>query len=153
MNNKATQTSEKEVDELLIEAEENLVIDAQFMLQGLINESGISRAELARKVGISKARLSQLMSSEANPTLRTLAGLFYALGVNVTLSQKSTVALDKTRAWSEIQSTEYAPLLDRLGFAEILLADNRDRKAMPLIVACNDDRLSDAFGDCELAVA
>jgi transcriptional regulator with XRE-family HTH domain len=33
------------------------------------HRKGMSRTELAAKAGISKARLSQLLSSEANPTL------------------------------------------------------------------------------------
>src|SRR3954470_6250873 len=77
------------VDEQLIEAEEDLVIDAQFLLQEMMNEQRINRAELARRAGISKARLTQLLRSEANPTLRTLAGLFHACGDALALSRKS----------------------------------------------------------------
>jgi len=84
----------KAVDERQIEAEENFVLDAQFLLQDLMAEQGISRAELSRRAGISKARISQLMKAGANPTLRNLAKLFYALGADVALARKPAVRGD-----------------------------------------------------------
>lgn len=82
------------VDEKQIEAEENFVLDAQFLLQDLMAEHGISRAELSRRAGISKARISQLMKAGANPTLRNLAKLFYALGADVALARKTATRSD-----------------------------------------------------------
>lgn len=67
----------------VIEAEENFLIDCQFLVQDLINRNGISRTELAKRAGISKARLSQIMSAEANPSVKTFARLFHALGAAV----------------------------------------------------------------------
>jgi transcriptional regulator with XRE-family HTH domain len=61
-------------------AEENLIIDFQFLLQELMARHKISRAELARRAGITEARLSQLFGSEANPTAKTIARLLHALG-------------------------------------------------------------------------
>lgn len=72
-------------DERMIEAEEDLVIDAQFLIQRLMNEHGLTRAEVARRAGISKARLTQLLRPEANPTLRTIARIVYAIGERVHL--------------------------------------------------------------------
>lgn len=78
-----------DVDVALIEAEEDLVIDAQFLIQDLLNRKGLSRSELAKQTGLSKARLSQLMGSEANPTLKTVARILHALGVRGHLSVAS----------------------------------------------------------------
>jgi len=72
------------VDPGTIEAEENFLIDCQFLIQDLINLKGISRSELAKRAGISKSRLSQILSAEANPTVKTFARLFHVLGVAVT---------------------------------------------------------------------
>lgn len=58
---------------------ENLVIDAQFLIQEILNEKGLNRTDLARLTGVTKARLTQLMGPQANPTLRTLAKIFTAL--------------------------------------------------------------------------
>jgi transcriptional regulator with XRE-family HTH domain len=71
------------LDPLITEAEENFLIDCQFLVQDLINLNGISRTELAKRAGISKARLSQILSAEANPTAKTFARLFHALKAKV----------------------------------------------------------------------
>jgi|HigsolmetaAR203D_1030402.scaffolds.fasta_scaffold14164_2 Predicted transcriptional regulator len=69
-------------------AEEDLVIDVQFLLQELLNDKQINRAQLASMTGLSRARLSQLMRSDANPTLRTLARVFHALGEELFVTTK-----------------------------------------------------------------
>ena len=71
------------------EAEQDIVLDVQFMLLDLIAEKGLTRAQAAKLAGISSARFSQLMKAEANPTLRTVAGLFLALGDRVSVERKS----------------------------------------------------------------
>ncbi len=81
------------IDEKQIVAEEDLVIDAQFLIQEALTERGLTRTELADRAGISKARLSQLMRAEANPTLRTLARLFHALDDQLCLSRKGATTL------------------------------------------------------------
>lgn len=75
-------------DEMAVEAEENLVIDVQFLIQRLLNESGMSRADLARRVGISRARLTQMMKPDANLQLRTIARVLYALGAFATIQHR-----------------------------------------------------------------
>lgn len=87
-------------DPSIIEAEENLIIDAQFMLEDLMAKKGVSRADLAKRCGISKARISQIFSSEANPTVKTLARLFHALGEKVTFSDSAQSSQkDKATGW------------------------------------------------------
>lgn len=88
-----------------IEAQEDLVIDAQFLLHDLMVERGVSRAELARRVGISKARLSQFFNAKANPTLRTLAVLFQALGETVKLERGCTPSIQARVELSWIEDT------------------------------------------------
>ncbi|MGY3149624.1 transcriptional regulator with XRE-family HTH domain [Bradyrhizobium sp. USDA 3397] len=89
----------------LIEAQEDLVIDAQFLLHDLMIERGVSRAELARRLGISKARLSQVFRPGANLTLRTVAALFFALGETAKLSRAKASSLQPKTAtdtkWAE----------------------------------------------------
>jgi DNA-binding phage protein len=78
------------IDAAAIEAEENFLIDVQFLLQSVLTEKGMSRAALARKVGISKARLSQIFAAEANPTVKNCARLFHALGEDLTVAVRLT---------------------------------------------------------------
>lgn len=79
-------TVERSFDQGIVEAEENFLIDCQFLLEELMVRKKVSRSELATKTGISRARLSQLMSAEANPTAKTIARLVHALGERITLS-------------------------------------------------------------------
>jgi transcriptional regulator with XRE-family HTH domain len=76
------------VDPKVIEAEENLLIDFHFLLQEVMNEKGMTRSELAERAGLSKARLTQILGSEANPTIKSMARLFHALDEKVCLSRK-----------------------------------------------------------------
>lgn len=77
------------LNEAEIIAEEDLVIDVQFLLQEMINKHSVSRSELAKKIGITRARLTQLMQPNANPTIRTLARIFNALGERIEIGVKS----------------------------------------------------------------
>ncbi len=78
-------------DPKMVEAEENLLIDYQFLLQERMSQKGVSQSELAERAGISKARMSQVLSDDANPTLKTFADLFYALGERVLVTSAPTL--------------------------------------------------------------
>jgi transcriptional regulator with XRE-family HTH domain len=75
-------------DPAIIEAEENLLIDFQFLLQEVMTQKGVTLSQLAEKAGVSKARISQVMRPDANPTAKTLARLFHALGEKICISRK-----------------------------------------------------------------
>jgi len=77
-----------DVDAARIEAEENLVIDMQFLLQGVLNKKKISLCELSCRTGFSMTRLSNLMKAGADPSLKTVAAIFAALGKKVVISAK-----------------------------------------------------------------
>lgn len=57
----------------------------------LINEQGIRKSDLAERMGISKSHLSNILNSQTNLTLETLARFELALGVDfkITLSKDS----------------------------------------------------------------
>jgi transcriptional regulator with XRE-family HTH domain len=62
-----------------IEAEENAVLDVQFAILDLLRENGVTKEQLAKRLGVSKARVSQLFGAGANPTVKQLARIFDAL--------------------------------------------------------------------------
>lgn len=65
-------------------AEEALVVDVQIFLHNLMEEKGMSRAKLADAMGVSRARVSQMLSDESqNLTVRLLARAAHALGETV----------------------------------------------------------------------
>jgi transcriptional regulator with XRE-family HTH domain len=47
---------------------------------GLMAARGVSQSELARRLGVSRARVSQLMQHRSSPTLRTMVEVAAALG-------------------------------------------------------------------------
>ncbi len=70
--------SESDYDRLL--AQERLILDATEAIVALLEEQGVTRQDLAARLGKSKGFISQLLSGERNMTLRTLADLGHALG-------------------------------------------------------------------------
>ena len=65
---------------------EGLVTDAAELVARLMQEQGINKAELARRLGKSRAWVTQLLNGKANMTMRTLAELAYVLGAEVDLA-------------------------------------------------------------------
>jgi transcriptional regulator with XRE-family HTH domain len=62
-------------------AEEAFVVDAQILLNQIMKEKGFSRADLARSMNVSRARITQIFSDECkNFTVRLLARAMFALG-------------------------------------------------------------------------
>lgn len=64
-----------------IRTEENFVADAQLLLHEIMLEKGVSRSSLAERMGVSRARISQIFSSDCkNFTVRFFARAMHALG-------------------------------------------------------------------------
>ncbi|WP_217545914.1 helix-turn-helix transcriptional regulator [Streptomyces sp. GbtcB6] len=60
-----------------------LARQASASLAGLLAGLGKSRSDLAKAMGVSPGRVSQIMSGDANLTMRTLAAAAEALGADV----------------------------------------------------------------------
>lgn len=66
-------------------AVEGLVTEAAEFVARLMERQGVSKAELARRLGKSRAYVTQLLRGSTNLTVRTLAEVAYALGAEVKL--------------------------------------------------------------------
>src|SRR5690348_11759657 len=64
--------------------QEGAILDATEAICRLMNERGVNRAELARRLNTTRGHVTQLLSGEHNLTLRKLSDIFYALGSGVT---------------------------------------------------------------------
>lgn len=73
--------------ELAIEA---FVLDASEVIARAMKEQRVSRAELARRMGKSRAWITQVLSGRANLTLRTLAEIAWSLGVELKLQETAS---------------------------------------------------------------
>ena len=62
-------------------AEEQLIWRTQSIIQRELNKQGLKHRDLARRLGVSVARISQLMGDDPrNLTIRTVARILYQLG-------------------------------------------------------------------------
>lgn len=72
-------------------AEEAAVVEVQSLLHQLMEDKGWSRADLARAMNVSRARVTQIFSDECkNLTVRLLARAMIALDEEFTISVKSS---------------------------------------------------------------
>jgi antitoxin component HigA of HigAB toxin-antitoxin module len=69
-----------------VAAIEAFVADTQFRLHQLMKAKGVSRAELAERLGVSKARVSAMFGGNTNLTLQTIGHVLHALGERGVLS-------------------------------------------------------------------
>lgn len=70
--------------------EEAFVVEVQSLLQTVMNERGYSRADLARALGVSRARVTQIFSDECkNLTIRLLARAVAVMGDRIEVSSES----------------------------------------------------------------
>ncbi len=77
---------------------EGLVFNVQLKIHQALKDNDISQRELARRVGVSPARVSQWLSQTgANLTLKTLARIFHALDDAVGVERKSVLEKEKAR--------------------------------------------------------
>lgn len=69
-------------------------------VEGERQQAGLSKADLARRVGVEPAAIRRLLTSEtSNPTFRTLLGIFDALGLQLTLTPRKRARVQgRTRA-------------------------------------------------------
>lgn len=60
--------------------QEELILDATELISKIMNDNGISKTELAKRLGKSKAFVTQCLCGHQNLTLRTLADFFTVMG-------------------------------------------------------------------------
>jgi DNA-binding phage protein len=97
----------KQFDRAMVEAEEDALIDCQFLLQELMVTKNINRSALAELVGISKARLSQILSADANPTLKTIVGLVHAMGEKLLVASTPLAAAHEIAIFESATETDW----------------------------------------------
>ena len=65
-----------------------IVQGASAVIQALMDSQGVTKAELARRVGKSRAYVTQSLSGDRNMTLRTFAGFADALDADAVLDAR-----------------------------------------------------------------
>lgn len=72
-------------------AQEELIEEATELVAKTMKQRGVAKTELARRVGTSKANVTQLLAGSRNMTLRTFADLMYAMAEKVVLTSTCAV--------------------------------------------------------------
>ncbi len=70
-------------------AQELLITEVTEEIWKAMEEAGVTKAELANRMGATKGYVSQVLSGSRNMTLRTLADICFALGNKPTISLKN----------------------------------------------------------------
>jgi cyanate lyase len=78
-------------------AVEALIAAAADLIARLMAAQGVTKAELARRLGKSPAWVSQLLGGNANMTVRTLAEVAWTLGAEVRLDSHRTASASRRR--------------------------------------------------------
>lgn len=71
-------------------AQEQLIEEAGELVAVTMQHEGVSKTELAHRIGSSKAHITQLLAGSRNMTLRTLADLMHAMNQRVFLTSISS---------------------------------------------------------------
>lgn len=109
--------------------EESLVAEAQSLIVSAMAQQRVTRSELAQLMGVSKARVSQMLSSACtNLTLRLLGRAGHALGLKFKLVRAEDVIARRTQSgtWC-IGSPWDEPdwQAGRIGFEDRVANENR----------------------------
>lgn len=121
-------------------AEEAFVVDVQILLNQIMKEKGFSRADLARAMNVSRARITQIFSDECkNFTVRLLARAMHAMGETPELTCELNIE-ELRRKW-EIESRSLA---NEAPNVVSMWADETDTNEMWL--PANDNRLAGLAG-------
>lgn len=129
---------------------EELRADTQYELLRAMKLAGMTQADLARKIGVSQAWVSQMLGDDANLTVESLARVFLALGaqcrfVSGPLDAHFAQAVDggpkeQQRVWHQSRSVD--PVDRRVArdttekLMEVIQAGCRGR---PVMVFTNDN--------------
>lgn len=75
----------KDPEKLRLYCEEALIFDAAEEVAKAMEDQGVSRAELARRLGKTRGYITQFFKGGGNVRLRTLARILFALGLRATI--------------------------------------------------------------------
>ncbi|MBB4067158.1 helix-turn-helix domain-containing protein [Gellertiella hungarica] len=96
-------------------AAEDALMDFQFAVIDALNARGISQTEFAELLGVSRARVSQMLSSEANPTIKLVGRALDVLGLKAEYRNK--LRKDPQADWEAIKKSNDSIYSRRPGVA------------------------------------
>ncbi|NJN48324.1 MAG: helix-turn-helix transcriptional regulator [Candidatus Competibacteraceae bacterium] len=79
---------ENSEDYLKVVNQERLILDVTENIWSFLEANGLSKSELAQKLGVSRSYVTQILNGNRNMTLRTLADIGYVLKKTIDVSFK-----------------------------------------------------------------
>ena len=73
-------------EDVVVYAQEAAMIDASELIAAALERSGMSRAQLAKALGISRSEVTARLTGERNVTVRKLAETLHCMGMRLELS-------------------------------------------------------------------
>lgn len=114
-------------------ATEKLVLQVQTEIQRTLNEKKLTQKELAARLNVSPASVSQMMADRgANLTLKTIARIFHALNERVTIerSNKPPTRLKKKQIKDQLLFVAASLPEHRAGWTQPASNDNEMPRAL-----------------------
>lgn len=75
-----------EPENMRLYQQERVILETSDLISDLLDRTGITKAELAERLGRSKSYVTQLLNGRANMTLRTISDVMWALDSNLEIS-------------------------------------------------------------------
>lgn len=94
---KALEAGDAKVEPARIYEEELLIGETADTLAALLESLNVTQRELARRLGVSEARISQILSGPENLTLKSLASIGWALGIRFELLPSAAESSQRAR--------------------------------------------------------
>ncbi|MGP7795593.1 helix-turn-helix domain-containing protein [Sphingomonas sp. CLY1604] len=115
--------------------EEGFVVDVQSFLQELMDARDMNRADLARAMGVSRGRITQIFSDDCtNLTIRFLARAVHALGDEPEIDSATTRRMREAR-----QRSRRAELVEAADNVVPLWQDDSAQKDLASVACVHDD--------------
>ena len=89
--------------------QETLILDVTEAIWAEMDHQGISKADLAARLGKSRAFVTQVLNGSRNMTLRTLSDIAFALGVRADFTLGHPV--QGADGWTDSGETRFGPRL------------------------------------------
>jgi transcriptional regulator with XRE-family HTH domain len=87
-------------DEELKFAEETAMAQTALAVADLLANTNMTQRALAERVGVSEARISQILCANSNPTVRTMARIGYAMGRRMVIEfKRPPMAREEPKPW------------------------------------------------------
>ena len=114
-----------EPENMRLYQQERVILETSDLISDLLDQNGVTKAELAERLGRSKSYVTQLLNGRANMTLRTISDVMWALDSNLVISaaplsiHSGETADMQELAYGQVTSWMTGPVLTSFSIASV----------------------------------